>query len=218
VVEGLSSHAVVELIRKVDVLTGEIEETPPEGAIAPDTYNVTRGDKRADVLARMVTAQSNRLAAAWESRQEGLPLKSPEEALVLASIVEKETGLDGERGKVAGVFINRLRRGMRLQSDPTVIYGITLGKETLGRGLRRSELNARTDYNTYQIDGLPPTPIANPGQAAIQAVMQPESTDAIYFVADGTGGHAFATNLRDHQNNVAAWRRIERERAEQNNQ
>jgi UPF0755 protein len=152
------------------------------------------------------------LSEAWAARQSELPISSPEEAVILASIVEKETGLDNERGKVAGVFVNRLRKGMRLQSDPTVVYGITLGAGPLGRGLRRSELDAKTPYNTYQINGLPPTPIANPGLASIQAVLNPEATEALYFVADGTGGHVFSKTLSEHNRNVRAWRKIERAR------
>ena len=157
----------------------------------------------------MQARQVATLSAAWESRAEGLPLATPDEALILASIVEKETGLAEERPVVASVFINRLRAPMRLQTDPTVIYGITLGRRILGRGLRRSELNARTPYNTYQIDGLPPTPIANPGRASIEAVLNPVETEFLFFVADGTGGHAFAATLAEHNRNVALWRQIE---------
>jgi UPF0755 protein len=155
------------------------------------------------------------LAEAWANRQDGLPLNSPAEALILASIIEKETSVADERRLVSGVFINRLNRGMRLQTDPTVIYGVTEGRGILGRGLRRSELDRETPWNTYVITGLPPTPIANPGRAAIEAAVNPENTDYIFFVADGTGGHAFAATLDEHNRNVAEWRRIEAQRANQ---
>ncbi|WP_118134878.1 endolytic transglycosylase MltG [Oceanicella sp. SM1341] len=216
--EGLTSFQVVERLKEADFLTGEVATVPLEGMLAPDTYNVQRGTPRQAVIDQMLAAQQRILAAAWEGRQADLPLETPEEALVLASIVEKETGIPGERPEVASVFINRLRAGMRLETDPTVIYGITGGKEVLDRGLRRSELAARTPYNTYQIDGLPPTPIANPGRAAIAAVMQPAKTEYLFFVADGTGGHVFATTLREHNRNVAEWRRIERQRQSEQQQ
>ncbi|MEM6944880.1 MAG: endolytic transglycosylase MltG [Pseudomonadota bacterium] len=215
VAEGLSSAAVVALIDDMAVLEGEIAERPAEGSLAPDTYFVARGDTREQVIARMQAAQTRILEEAWAGRDEGLPLRSAEEALILASIVEKETGLDGERAKVASVFLNRLDRGMPLQSDPTVIYGITKGERELGRGIRRSELRRRTPWNTYTIPALPPTPIANPGRAAIEAVLAPETTPFVYFVADGTGGHAFASTLDEHNRNVARWRQIERQRRAQ---
>jgi UPF0755 protein len=188
---------------------------PPEGSLAPNTYFVNRGDSRQALLRRMQADQDRILLAALEARDPELPLSSPEEVLVLASIVEKETGVAAERPQVASVFHNRLRRGMRLQSDPTVIYGVTNGEGALGRGITRADLNARNAYNTYQIDRLPPTPIANPGRDAIMAVVNPVETTYIYFVADGTGGHAFSETLEEHNRNVARWRRIERER-EQN--
>jgi len=161
----------------------------------------------------MAERQDSILAEAWENRVEGLPVNSPEEALILASLIEKETGVAEERRQVASVFVNRLRLGMKLQTDPAVIYGITLGQGVLGRGLRRSELRAATPYNTYVIDALTPTPIANPGRASIEAALDPDSTDYIFFVADGTGGHAFAVTLAEHNANVARWRQIEAERA-----
>ncbi len=210
VAEGLTSYQIVEILRASRILTGEISEVPPEGSLAPDTYFVQRNQSRGDVLKRMAEVQVAVLAEAWEKRAPGLPLASAEEVLVLASIVEKETGVAEERGLVASVFVNRLKRGIRLQSDPTVVYGVTGGKGPLGRGLRRSELNRATPYNTYLIDRLPPTPIAAPGRDAIMAVVNPEETDFLYFVADGTGGHAFAATLREHNRNVAAWRRIEK--------
>jgi UPF0755 protein len=210
--EGWTVWQVVQAVDAMDVLIGEIETLPAEGMIAPDTYNVLRGDTRQAVVDRMASVQARILDVAWENRAPDLPLASKEEALVLASIIEKETAVEGERPMIGGVFVNRLRRGMRLQTDPTVIYGITKGEGVLGRGLRRSELDRRTEWNTYQIDGLPPTPIANPGRGAHAAAGQPATTDALYFVADGTGGHAFSTSLAEHNRNVAAWRKLERER------
>ncbi|MAU51302.1 MAG: branched-chain alpha-keto acid dehydrogenase subunit E2 [Roseovarius sp.] len=207
--EGVTSWQVVEGLRAVEVLSGDVTEIPPEGSLAPDSYELRAGDTRQSVLDRMTEAQAAILAAAWEGRAEGLPLRSPQEALVLASIVEKETGVPEERRKVASVFVNRLRQGMRLQTDPTVIYGLTEGRGVLGRGLRQSELRRETPWNTYVIDGLPPTPIANPGRESILAAVNPEKTDYLYFVADGTGGHAFAETLDDHNRNVARWRQIE---------
>lgn len=214
IAEGLTSWEAVQILNEVEVLTGEIAEVPEEGSLAPNTYFVARGDSRTEVLRRMQVAQQQILDQAWGNRQAALPLAGPNEVLILASIVEKETGVDGERGQVASVFVNRLNRGMPLQSDPTVIYGITKGQGGLGRGLRRSELDRRTDWNTYRIPGLPITPIANPGREAIEAVVNPEQTPFLYFVADGTGGHAFSRTLEEHNRNVAVWRRIERERRE----
>ncbi|MCV6598806.1 MAG: endolytic transglycosylase MltG [Mangrovicoccus sp.] len=214
-VEGATSWQVTEGLRKADFLAGNIADVPPEGVLAPGSYEVAQGTERAAVLQAMNEAQEATLAAAWAGRAADLPLNSPFEALTLASIIEKETGLAEERGAVASVFVNRLNRGMRLQTDPTVIYGVTEGKGVLGRGLRRSELRRATPYNTYVIEGLPPTPIANPGAAAIQAALNPEDTDYIFFVADGTGGHAFAETLDEHNANVRRWREIERARANQ---
>jgi len=211
--EGVTSWQAVEGLKTVDLLAGEVAEVPPEGSLAPDSYEVREGDTRAGVIARMKEAQEVILAAAWEDRAEGLPLATPREALILASIIEKETGVAEERREVASVFVNRLRRGMRLQTDPTVIYGITEGRGVLGRGLRQSELRRATPWNTYVIDGLPPTPIANPGRASIAAAVDPAATDYVFFVADGSGGHAFAETLAEHNRNVARWREIEAERA-----
>ncbi len=213
--EGVTSWQIVEGLKAMDILEGTVAELPPEGALAPDSYEVRPGDTREDVLARMRTAQEERVAQVWETRAEGLPIETPEELLILASIIEKETGVAEERGQVASVFVNRLNRGMRLQTDPTVIYGVTEGRGVLGRGLRQSELRAATPWNTYVIEGLPPTPIANPGLASLEAAAQPLETPYIFFVADGTGGHAFAETLAEHNRNVAAWRRIEAERANQ---
>ncbi|WP_456388954.1 endolytic transglycosylase MltG [Profundibacter sp.] len=211
--EGVTSWQIVEALKAADFLEGEVAEVPAEGMLAPDSYEVKAGSSRAEVLAKMQAAQVRILDAAWAARAQGLPLKSKEEALVLASIVEKETGIAAERRQVASVFINRLNQGIRMQTDPTVIYGITKGQGILGRGLRQSELRRKTNYNTYQIDGLPPGPIANPGKAAIEAALNPDSTEYIFFVADGTGGHAFAKTLREHNANVAKWRKIEAERS-----
>ncbi|MEM8572436.1 MAG: endolytic transglycosylase MltG [Pseudomonadota bacterium] len=211
--EGWTSWQVVEMLREREELSGEITEIPAEGSLAPAGYDFQRGDDRQSILDRMQNLQADILAEAWEGRSPDLPLRTPRELLILASIVEKETGVAEERPVVASVFVNRLNRGMRLQTDPTVIYGITRGRGSLGRGLRRSELVAETDYNTYVIPGLPPTPIANPGREAVFASANPAGSDYFYFVADGTGGHAFARTLAEHNANVAVWRRIEAERA-----
>ncbi|HET7409919.1 MAG TPA: endolytic transglycosylase MltG [Paracoccaceae bacterium] len=208
--EGRTVAEIVQMLEEADFLTGEIEEMPPEGSLLPETYNANRGDSRAEVIGRMQAAMDQVLAEAWENRASDLPLESPEELLILASIVEKET-TPGEHERVASVFVNRLNKGMRLQSDPTVIYGITLGQGPLGRGIRQSELDADTPYNTYVREGLPPTPIANPGREAIMATANPADTPFFYFVADGTGGHAFAETLAEHNRNGVEWRRIERQ-------
>jgi peptidoglycan lytic transglycosylase G len=210
--EGVTSWQVVEALKAMDVLQGDVPERPAEGMLAPDSYEVSAGMDRAGLLAEMQQKQELLIAAAWESRAEGLPLNSPEEMLILASIIEKETGLSAERGKVSSAFVNRLNRGMRLQTDPTVIYGVTKGEGVLGRGLRQSELRKVTPWNTYVILGLPPTPIANPGVASLEAAVHPENTDFVFFVADGTGGHAFAATLEEHNRNVARWRAIEADR------
>ena len=209
VAEGVTSWQVAKALGDIDILDGTIAETPAEGMLAPDSYELAPGDKRTSIIARMEAAQAQILADAWAARADGLPVATPEEALILASLVEKETGVPTERRQVASVFVNRLERGMRLQTDPAVIYGVTKGEGILGRGLRRSELDAPTPWNTYVIPALPPTPIANPGRASIEAALNPDSTDFVFFVADGSGGHAFATNLDDHNRNVAAWRAIE---------
>jgi len=213
--EGVTSWQVVEALRLADFLTGEVAEVPAEGTLAPESYEVTAGTARADVLARMAALQARRLEEVWANRDDGLPIETPEEALILASIIEKETSIAAERGAVASVFVNRLREGMRLQTDPTVIYGVTEGRGVLGRGLRRSELQRETPWNTYVIFGLPPTPIANPGLESLRAAVSPEETDLLFFVADGTGGHAFARTLAEHNQNVARWREIERQRAQE---
>jgi len=211
--EGVTSWQVVESLKRADFLDGTIDAVPPEGSLAPEGYEVDKGSDRAALLAQMTERQTRTLADLWASRVEGLPYDTPEEALIMASIVEKETGVPEERRQVASVFINRLEQGMRLQTDPTVIYGITKGEGVLGRGLRQSELRRATPWNTYVIDGLPPTPIANPGRLSIEAALNPDETDYLYFVADGSGGHAFARTLDEHNANVAAWRKIEAEAA-----
>lgn len=211
--EGWTNWQVVQALKAREDLTGEITETPPEGTLAPATYDISKDEDRNAVLARMAARQQEILAAAWEARDPDLPVESPDELLILASIIEKETGVPEERGEVAAVFVNRLRQGMRLQTDPTVIYGITRGEGSLGRGLTRVELTEQTPWNTYAIDGLPPTPIANPGRESIEAAANPPESEYLYFVADGTGGHAFARTLEEHNANVSRWRRIEAKRA-----
>lgn len=210
--EGMTSWEIVEHLKLQPVLKGSVPIVPAEGTLLPETYLVTRGTSRQEVVDRMRKAQRQVLEKLWDARADNLPIKTIEEAIVLASIVEKETGRGSERHKAASVFVNRLNKGMRLQSDPTIIYGITLGKGPLGRRIRRSEIQAKTDYNTYQIDGLPPAPICNPGAAAIEAVLNPADTEYLFFVADGTGGHAFAKTNRQHERNVQAWRKVQRER------
>ena len=207
--EGVTSWQVRQVLMAIDQLTGNIAAVPDEGTLAPDSYEIRLGETRQAVIERMQAAQDMILETAWKNRVEGLPLKSLQEALILASIVEKETGVPTERRQVASVFINRLNRSIRLQTDPTVIYGITKGEKTLGRGLRRSELDRKTPWNTYRIDGLPSTPIANPGRASIEAVLNPEDTNFLFFVANGTGGHIFAETLNQHNANVKKWRAIE---------
>ncbi|MBI1250324.1 MAG: endolytic transglycosylase MltG [Alphaproteobacteria bacterium] len=223
IAEGLTSQAAIAILASSDVLTGETPQVPPEGALLPETYAVPRGTERATVLRQMVQAQQETLEELWRNRADNLPVTTPEEAVILASIVEKETGVPEERPRVAAVFVNRLRRGMRLESDPTIIYGVCrqlparcvngrLVNERTGeqRGIRQSEIDLDTGYNTYRIPRLPPTPIANPGRASLEAVLNPPDTNDLFFVADGTGGHAFAATNAEHSRNVARWRAIER--------
>ena len=212
VAEGVTSWQVVDGLNRFDKLTGEAGDRPAEGTLAPGSYEVGKDLSRAGLIARMEAVQTETLDRLWEGRAEGLPYKTKEEALVMASIVEKETGIAEERHQVAGVFVNRLEKGMKLQTDPAVIYGVTKGEGILDRGLRASELKRSTPYNTYVIAGLPPTPIANPGEAAIEAALHPDETEYLFFVADGSGGHAFATTLAEHNANVAKWRKIEAEK------
>jgi UPF0755 protein len=207
--EGLTSAMILRLVEASDVLEGPMPESAPaEGVLLPDTYMFQRGETRQQMISRMIKAQQELMAELWPRRQPGLPIETQEEAIILASIVEKETGLAEERPMVASVFTNRLRKGMRLESDPTIIYGLTKG-EPLGRGLLRSEMLRENAWNTYQIDRLPPTPISNPGRASIEAVLDPPVSDALFFVADGSGGHAFAATYAEHLRNVAKWREIE---------
>lgn len=210
--EGLTSDQIVARLLANDLLTGEIKVSPTEGSLLPETYLLPRGTSRQAVIDRMMAEHREAVAQAWESRAPGLPLKTPEELVALASIVEKETGLPEERARVAAVFVNRLRQGMRLQSDPTIVYGIVGGKGTLGRGIRKSEIAEATPYNTYVISGLPPGPIANPGRASLKAAAAPAPVDDVYFVADGTGGHRFAKTLDEHNRNVREWRKVEASR------
>lgn len=209
--EGWTSGMVLDAVNGEVALTGTAVE-PPEGSILPDSYEIERGQSREAVIQRMRDAHDKALAELWPKRAPGLPFTTQAEAVTLASIVEKETGVASERPRVAAIFVNRLRKGMLLQTDPTIIYGITKGRP-LGRGIRASELAADSPWNSYKVPGLPPGPIANPGRASLEAVLNPPTTDELYFVADGTGGHAFAVTYEDHVKNVARWRQIERERA-----
>jgi len=206
--EGLTSQIIVEQLRGETLLQGEVA-IPAEGSLLPETYKVPRGMSRAALLAQMTRAQKRAIDELWPNRQAGLPIKTKQEAIILASIVERETAVAEERPLVAAVFINRLKKRMRLQSDPTIIYGLVGGQGKLGRPIRRSEIRRRTAYNTYRINGLPPTPIANPGRAAIAAVLKPADSQALYFVADGTGGHVFSHSLAEHNRHVQRWRKIE---------
>ncbi len=210
--EGLPSVYVRERLLKAPGLTGDVH-LPPEGAVLPDSYGYQRGDTRESVLTRMEAAMYRYLMAAWKQRKPGIAVDTPREALILASIVEKETGKPSERRMVAAVYSNRLKRGMPLQADPTIIYPITHGKP-LGRRILLSEKNAVNDYNTYTMTGLPKGPICNPGRASIDAVLNPARSNALYFVADGTGGHVFADTLEQHNANVRKWYAIRRARGE----
>jgi UPF0755 protein len=209
--EGLTSYQIVQKLLAHPELKGEITEIPPEGSLLPDTYRFGRNDSRQDIIERMQAAQKKFLAKVWATRSEDLVVQTPEEAVILASIVEKETGRADERPMIAAVFQNRLRKNMRLQSDPTIIYGLVGGKGVLDGPIMLEDLDKETAYNTYKINGLPPTPIANPGRAAIEAVLRPAKRKDLYFVADGTGGHVFAPSLEEHNRNVFKWRKIERE-------
>ena len=215
--EGLTSAQITRALDAVETLVDDDPKAPAEGSLLPETYLTPRGMKQSELLADMAKAQTKLIDKLWEDRAEDLPFTTKREAIILASVVEKETGVGMERDKVAGVFVNRLRKGMRLQSDPTIIYGVSRGeilrnRSGKRRGIYQSEIDKKTDWNTYQIDGLPKTPICNPGTAAIAAVLNPAETDALFFVADGTGGHAFAKTLAGHEANVKKWRAIERQR------
>lgn len=206
--EGLTVREVLDLVAATPALDGELPPPPPEGSLLPETYFYVRSDTRAALVQRMREAMDKALAEAWAKRKDGLPLKSPQEVLTLASIVEKETGKPEERSRVAAVYVNRLRIGMRLQADPTVIHALTEGRRELGRELTRADLDTDSPYNTYRAVGLPPGPIANPGLASLFAATRPVDSREIYFVADGTGGHLFAETLAEHNRNVARFRRL----------
>jgi UPF0755 protein len=213
--EGLTSQQMVARLLQDDILAGDIKEIPREGSLLPDTYNFARGVTREQMIQRMQQAQQRLLREVWDHRSPDLPLKTPEQLVVLASVVEKETGKPDERSRVAAVFVNRLKQKMRLQSDPTIIYGLVGGKGTLGRPIMKSEIEQPTPYNTYVIDGLPPGPIANPGRASLEAAANPARTRELYFVADGTGGHVFAETYEQHQRNVTRLRSIESDQKDQ---
>jgi UPF0755 protein len=210
IAEGLTSEQIVARLMENDDLTGDIKEIPREGSLLPETYKFPRGTTREQVIQRMEAAQKRVLQEVWERRNPDIPEKTPDQLLTLASIIEKETGKPDERSRVAAVFVNRLRGNMKLQSDPTIIYGLVGGKGSLGRPIKQSEIRQPTPYNTYVINGLPPGPISNPGRASLEAAANPARTRDLFFVADGTGGHAFADNLDQHQKNVAKWRALEK--------
>ncbi len=209
--EGLTSEQIVQRLSESDVLGGDVRDMPKEGSLLPETYKVARGMSRSDLIKKMQDDQKKAVDQIWARRSADLPLRSPYELIILASIVEKETGKADTRPRVAGVFLNRLQKRMRLQSDPTIVYGLVGGKGSLGHSISRAELDKFTPYNTYAIEGLPPGPIANPGRAALEAVANPSRTQDLYFVADGTGGHVFAATLDEHSRNVQRWRQIEKD-------
>src|ERR1041385_524521 len=209
--EGLTSEQIVARLAEVDFLAGNIREVPQEGTLLPETYNFPRGTTREQAIQRMQQTHRRVLQEIWERRNPDVPVKTPEALVTLASIVEKETGRPDERSRVAAVFANRLRQRIKLQSDPTIIYGLVGGKGTLGRPIMRSEIEQPTPYNTYIIEGLPPGPIANPGRASLEATASPARTKELYFVADGTGAHAFSDNLEQHRQNIAKLRQFEQQ-------
>jgi UPF0755 protein len=209
--EGLTSEQIVARLSENDIFAGGVREVPREGTLLPETYKFPRGTTRDQVLQRMQQAQKRVLAEIWERRSPDIPVKTPEQLVTLASLVEKETGKPDERSRVAAVFVNRLRQKIKLQSDPTIIYGLVGGKGTLGRPIKRSEIQQPSPYNTYVVDGLPPGPIANPGRASLEAAANPARTRDLYFVADGTGGHAFTETYDQHQKNVAKLRAMEKQ-------
>ena len=210
IAEGLTTAEVLALVSSADGLAGDVPPSPGEGTLLPETYFFSHGDDRAVLVERMRRAMQESLAELWPRRAPGITVKTPEEALVLASIIEKETAIDTERARVSAVFHNRLKKRMRLQSDPTVVYAIAAGAGPLDRKLTRRDLAVDSPYNTYRVRGLPPGPITNPGRASIAAALAPAADDALYFVADGTGGHVFARTLAEHNRNVARWRRLQR--------
>ena len=207
--EGLTSPEIVALVTQAEAMSGDVTARPDEGALLPETYFYSWGDKRQALIDRMHRGMTKLVAELWAARKPGLALDTPAEAVTLASIVEKETGIEAERPMIAGVFYNRLKLGMKLQSDPTVSYAITQGDHPLGRSLSRADLDLASPYNTYFAKGLPPGPIANPGRAALKAVLDPAATDALYFVADGSGGHAFSATLDAHNKAVQHWRQLQ---------
>jgi UPF0755 protein len=207
--EGLTSDQIVRRLLETEVLIGNIRDIPREGTLLPESYRFTRGTTREQMIQRLQQAQRRAVQEIWERRMPDLPIRSPEQLVVLASIIEKETGKPEERTRVAAVFVNRLKQRMKLQSDPTIIYGLVGGKGSLGRPIQRNEIEQPTPYNTYVIDGLPPGPITNPGRSALEAAANPARTRELYFVADGAGGHAFAETYEQHQRNVARLRAIE---------
>jgi UPF0755 protein len=209
--EGLTSEQIVARLSDNDIFTGAVTEMPREGTLLPETYKFPRGTSREQVIQRMQQAHKRILAEIWEHRSPDLPFKTPEQLVTMASIVEKETGKPDERSRVAAVFLNRLKQKIKLQSDPTIIYGLVGGKGTLGRPIKRSEITQPSPYNTYVIDGLPPGPISNPGRASLEATANPARTRDLYFVADGTGGHAFTETYDQHQKNVARLRAMEKQ-------
>ncbi len=210
IAEGLTSRQVLALVQEANFLSGALPNLPAEGTLLPETWHLSRDDARAEVVTRMGKSMQQAVDQLWEKRAPALLLKSKEEAVILASIVERETAIANERPMVAAVFLNRMKLGMRLQSDPTVIYGLSEGMGTLDHPLTQTDLKTPHRWNTYVISGLPPTPIANPGQASLEAVLHPAATNALYFVADGSGGHVFAATLEEHNRNVANWRKLER--------
>lgn len=209
--EGLTSQQIVERLKSEENLTGDVTQIPAEGSLMPETYSIEKGMSRQELLDRMQAKQKQVLDAAWERRREGLPLQSPEQAVVLASIIEKETGRADERERIAGVFSNRLTKGMPLQSDPTILYGIYGGGVQWGKPILQTEKDAKNAHNTYQIKGLPPTPICNPGRPALEAALNPSQHGDVFFVADGTGGHIFSATLKDHNAAVSNWRKVEKD-------
>lgn len=211
-VEGRTVRQLVDEMKAEAALEGEVFPLPPEGSLLPETYNFTLGEARQQLIGRMKKAMDEALAEAWAGRAENLPLKTSQELLILASIIERETGLAEERPHVASVFVNRLRKGMRLQSDPTAIYDLSEGWGVMDRPLSKADLERATPHNTYVIPALPPGPIANPGRASLKAAANPQASDDLYFVADGSGGHAFSPSLDSHNKNVANWRKVEKGR------
>src|SRR3954449_398916 len=209
--EGLTSEQIVARLSDNDILAGSVREIPREGTLLPETYKFPRGTTRDQVIQRMQQAQKRVLAEIWERRNPDIPIRTPDQLVTLASIVEKETGKADERSRVAAVFVNRLRQRIKLQSDPTIIYGLVGGKGTLGRPIKRSEIQQPSPYNTYVVDGLPPGPIANPGRASLEATASPARTRDLFFVADGSGGHAFSDTYDQHQKNVAKLRAMEKQ-------